>query len=376
MKHTFNPNKINIFTKVPDDHDFNTFYLDIKTLINDPEKLDHDLICSVRNKCIESWKKIPNADIHVFNTQDIKDTFPGMLENDPFYKITALTPDGVTPKVIGISDENIIDFHYDLIPNKERCFSTDIIRHKMASLIPNAMYIDSDIYCFGYEKIIQLLKRAIDEKKTVLLHETQCFFAGSNNTAFYNTIISEYQKFNENYPNCVIFDDNLYNLLKRDKNAILSTLLLDNNNKRTNEVFPNLYHSSRSKLYCFQADLFNYLFNIIQNGKALNVIYLKNYYKNKEKIFKFLNNLNIKQDTIICLQYYRACGVHDGSEIKFIKSKFDIPYNIYIHVADEICTDIIECTDEELLRLIFFKYKTIYNVNNTLNIKLVDLTNI
>ena len=141
MKHTFNPNKFNVFTIVPDEFDRNK-----RTTFKE----------KTINTCIDSWEKIPNTDIHIFTTQDIKDTFPGMVENDNFYKKS------IIPQQVKILKSDLTtDFTYpiDSNPGKESCFSTDELRYKLAKAIPNSIYMDSDIYIHDPIKLFENLNK-------------------------------------------------------------------------------------------------------------------------------------------------------------------------------------------------------------------------
>ncbi len=140
-KYVFNENKINIFTIVP------------YSKRNDP----------VIKACIDSWKKIPNADIHLFDASvDIKDIFPEIVENDKYYQLMNNNNEGEVVKSQSYEaryDPETGEIKYDqwYIPhtNKEGPYTGDQLRLKMLREIPNAVYIDSDIYIFDVDKFLE-----------------------------------------------------------------------------------------------------------------------------------------------------------------------------------------------------------------------------
>ena len=106
----------------------------------------------------------------------------GILENDPFYQLTTATPFDNRIEIIDLEDGIFSSKGYTLPPHKEYCFSTDIIRYKLAKMIPNAIYLDSDIYIFDYLKFLDAIQHS--KKDAVILFDTQCFY--SKNNIFYN----------------------------------------------------------------------------------------------------------------------------------------------------------------------------------------------
>ena len=170
----------------------------------------------VIRKCIESWKKIPNSVIYLFDMQDVKDTFPGMVENDRYYKIfnnEYLKPnEKPTEKVI------IYDSHWWLDPieyvkgfeyfKKEQNLSTDILRLKLLQEIPNSVYMDSDMYINDVEGF---LKTFNDPRNTCykLKHQSSCCFCakkGKIRSEILDKLISFYN--DENIP--IQIDNSIY----------------------------------------------------------------------------------------------------------------------------------------------------------------------
>lgn len=176
MKYEFDKNKINIFTIIP--HSFRE------------ER--------VRKNCIESWKKIPNANIYLFDAAtDIRDTFPGMLENDKLYKMMNNENDGKQQINTNVSiynkSENKIEYKdYNLsISNREGAFSFDTIRLKMLQEIPNAIYIDSDIYIYDIQRFLNVYDRC--EFATMEWRSTS-FVINKNKSIFIDKLLEFYDK--------------------------------------------------------------------------------------------------------------------------------------------------------------------------------------
>ena len=349
MKHTFNPDKFNIFTKIPDDHDFNI------TKYKHTDKAstnDFNLNCVVRNLCIESWKKIPNVDVHCFTTQDIKDTFIGLLENDPFYQLTANTPFDNPIEIIDIKDGIFGSINgYNMIsPHKECAFSTDIIRYKLAKLIPNAIYLDSDIYIF--DTVIQQPK-----KDTVLLFDSQCFY--SKNNVFYDKMISEYDNFTRRYKNKHTYDTTILNHLKHNDKKYF------NDSVQENDMFPHLYHFSRTKSYWFNYEMLINMHNYLKSDFI--IIYVRNYYKNKNKIIDFISECKLKHRNKQIIFYLQEDNVFNleriTNELKNIRDNFNGNVHVYIiDDEDDVCRRQLK-SDVEIINMIKFKLNNIYNLN-------------
>ena len=349
MKHIFNPNKFNIFTKIPDDHNFNI------TKYEHTDKAstnDFNLNCVVRNLCIESWKKIPNVDVHVFTTQDIKDTFIGLLENDPFYQLTTNTPFDNPIEIIDIKNGifSSMNGYNTISPRKECAFSTDIIRYKLAKLIPNAIYLDSDIYIF--DTIIQRPK-----KDTVLLFDSQGFY--SKNDIFYNKMISEYDNFTRRYKNKLTYDTTILNHLKHNDNKYF------NDNVSENDMFPHLYHFSRTKSYWFNYEMLITMHMYLKSDFI--IIYVRNYYKNKNKIIDFISKCKLKHQNKQIVFYLQEDNVFNleriTNELRNIRDNFND--NVHLYVIDDE-SDIRRRqlkSDVEIINMIKFKLNNIYNLN-------------
>ena len=186
MKFTFDENKINIFTMIP---------------YGEMREKDY-----VIRKCIESWKKIPNSVIYLFDIQDVKDTFPGMAENDRYYKVfnnEYLKPNEKPTEKVTIYDShwwvNPIEYvkHYDCIRN-ERNLSTDILRLKLLQEIPNSVYMDSDMYINDVEGFLKTFNdpRNICYK---LKYQSSCCFCvkkGKTHSEIIDKLISFYNDVN------------------------------------------------------------------------------------------------------------------------------------------------------------------------------------
>ena len=180
MKYTFDKNKINIFTIIP------------YSMREDP----------VRKACMESWKKIPNANIYLFDAAtDIRDTFPGMLENDKYYQLMNNNNKDEIDKNGNVVMHESYDAYYDEKTdnivykvlgghsNKEGCFSFDSIRLKMLQEIPNAFYIDSDIYVFNIDIFVKICKN--DEFKKLDWRGTNIMWS-KNKSYFLDKMIEFY----------------------------------------------------------------------------------------------------------------------------------------------------------------------------------------
>lgn len=188
MKFTFDENKINIFTLIP------------------YGKMREDIVVK---KCIESWKKIPNSAIYLFDMQDIKDTFPGMVENDKYYKILNneyLKPgEEPTEKVqVYMSKWWIFDGPLQYVPDakvikKEQNISTDILRLKILQEIPNSVYCDSDIYIYDIEGFLRVFNDKRNVCYTDAWESSCCFCVNKRNkkdqkTGVLDKLISWYDK--------------------------------------------------------------------------------------------------------------------------------------------------------------------------------------
>lgn len=349
MKHIFNPNKFNIFTKIPDDHDFSITKYNCTD--NRYNKNAYKLNCVVRNLCIESWKKIPNVDVHVFTSQDIKDTFVGILENDPFYQLTTATPFDNHIEIIDLEDGIFSSKGYTLPPHKEYCFSTDIIRYKLAKMIPNAIYLDSDIYIFDYLKFLDAIQHS--KKDAVILFDTQCFY--SKNNIFYNKMISEYDNFTHKYKDKLTFDTTILKLLKqRDKKYF-------NDNVSENDMFPYLYHFSRAKNYYYNARMLqNLRYKDLKSDYI--IIYVRNYYKNKNKINGFISKCKLKHQNKRIIFYLQENDVFNldriNNELKTVND-----YNVYVFDDEDDINRRQLKSDEEIIKMIKFKLNNIFNLN-------------
>lgn len=183
MKFTFDENKINIFTMIP---------------YGEAREKDY-----VIRKCIETWKKIPNSVIYLFDIQDVKDTFPGMVENDRYYKI--FNNEYLKPNEEPTEEVSIYESHWWLNPieyvrqcdcvRKERNLSTDILRLKLLQEIPNSVYMDSDAYINDVEGF---LKTFNDPRNAhyKLKYQSNCFFCvkkGKMRSKIIDKLISFYE---------------------------------------------------------------------------------------------------------------------------------------------------------------------------------------
>ena len=354
MKHIFNPTKFNIFTKIPVNHDF---LMTKYNHTNDAYTNDFNLNCVVRNLCIESWKKIPNVDVHIFTTQDIKDTFMGLLENDPFYQLTTNTPFDNPIEIIDIKDDIFSSINnYTMSPHKECPFSTDIIRYKLAKLIPNAIYLDSDIYIYDYLKLLDAIQHS--EKDTSLLFDSQCFY--SKNNVFYNKMISEYDNFTHRYKNKLACDTTILNCLKQhNKNYF-------NDNISENDMFPHLYHFSRTKSYWFNCEM---LIDVkyMDLKSDFIIIYVRNYYKNKNKIIDFISKCKLKYRNKQIIFYLQEDNVFNlkriTTELRNIRDKFNDNTHVYVIDDEEDVHRRQLKSNVEIINMIKFKLINIYNLN-------------
>lgn len=353
MKHIFNPNKFNIFTKIPDNHNFNvTKYVHTNNRHNNELNLNS----VVRNKCIDSWKNIPNTDIHVFTTQDIKDTFPGLLDNDPFYQITVHAPIGSNniPVMESVINGSEINFHksYTVPPRVELGFSTDIIRYKMAKKIPNAIYIDSDIYIFDSDKLFKEIINC-SEKNALLFCNTQCFYA--KNDIFYNTMIGAYDEFVNKYKNCVAYDIRLLECAKlANKNSF-------DNHIEFIHLCPTIYHFSRTKSFIYHEDMINFLSYEKQCKETkYNYIYVRDFKQNEQNLIPYISKHNIK-NTIFFLE----ANIYNPNEKNELISTINklSPNNKFYFIDDDLSSDKIRLTNDEIKDIIIFKFKTFYNIN-------------
>lgn len=192
MKFTFDENKINIFTLIP------------------YGKMREDIVVK---KCIESWKKIPNSAIYLFDMQDIKDTFPGMVENDKYYKILNneyLKPgEEPTEKIPLYEPEQwgCPETKYkvsDYVIKKEQNLSTDVLRLKILQEIPNSIYMDSDMYIINEKAFMDLL---YDDRvrcyKNYLLPTCSFVVKKGKERSF---IIDEFIKHYDNLNDMIVYD--------------------------------------------------------------------------------------------------------------------------------------------------------------------------
>ena len=186
MKFTFDENKINIFTMIP---------------YGEAREKDY-----VIRKCIETWKKIPNSVIYLFDIQDVKDTFPGMVENDRYYKIfnnEYLKPNEEPTEKVTVYEShwwlNPIEYvrQYDVV-RKERNLSTDILRLKLLQEIPNSIYMDSDMYINDVEGFL----KTFNDPKNIhykLKYQSSCCFCvkkGKMRSEIIDKLISFYEDIN------------------------------------------------------------------------------------------------------------------------------------------------------------------------------------
>ena len=301
MKHVFDSTKLNIFTKVPDNHDFNISSFNV----NGPEE---NFTMMVRNKCIESWKEIPNADIHVFTSQDIRDTFPGMLENDIFYQLTVNT-NIKEPIPIYVVDNDCYkpsenQYTKYVLPNKECGFSTDILRYKMMKEIPNAIYMDSDIFIYDKNKFINFYYDNINKYPTFFNSTQGMFINEKYKTDFISIILNEYNNFHNTYRHAVVFDGCIFDYAIR-KNKIEDITILNDN------CSDFIVHLTSGKNLYHVKSILN-IESIIRKSKTINdinILYINKFidlFSNIDdsiedimNVYKKANNLNIKNNIFL-----------------------------------------------------------------------------
>ena len=254
MKFTFDETKINVFTLIP------------------YGKMREDIVIK---KCIESWKKIPNSVIYLFDIQDIKDTFPGMVENDKYYKILNneyLKPgEEPTEKVPLYGPEHWCpETTYkisDYIIKKEQNLSTDILRLKILQEIPNSIYMDSDMYIINEKAFMDLL---YDDKvrcyKNYLLPACSFVVKKGKERSF---VIDEFIKHYDNLNDMIVYDHVAWSIFSltfktkygSNKTKIKEFNLFDNPYQARNDINGNLdkYCSSVYPLYVIHLFSLKYL---------------------------------------------------------------------------------------------------------------------
>jgi len=189
MKFTFDENKINIFTIIP------------------YGKMREDALIK---KCLDSWKRIPNSVLYLFDLEkDVRDTFPGMIENDPYYKVfnnEYLKPGEEPTETVPIYERFIYFDEFnksvehcqqvDTVIRKQRNISTDVIRLQMLQNIPNSVYIDSDMYLFDVDEFLRIFN---DPSKTSYKDYTEgacafCVKKGKNRSIILDEFMEYYNK--------------------------------------------------------------------------------------------------------------------------------------------------------------------------------------
>lgn len=365
MKHIFNQNKINIFTKIPDDHDFTIFNYGN----NNTQK---EISAIIRNKCINSWKKIQNVDIHLFTTQDIIDTFPHLLDNDLYYQITMNNKEPIT--IYSYVDENnfknVNKWFPDFKCNTESCFSTDTLRYELGKLIPNAVYLDSDIYIYNINKFLKKYYEAKQINKTYFIDISRAFFV--NDVSVIDEILNVYKYFYKYIDNnAVVIDSsickhykrnnnkNIYNFLKPFENDFVNHVYTAKHLKKINYILENKKFLESNKLNCLyikdffdkKTDLLSYIKIIkdkivfsLENGiidTNSNILILLNDDKWSNS---FNNNIKMKKLTDITLQnvlFINASMLIDKYENNIEKNIaykfFDTLKNVYdIEINNDI----------------------------------------
>ena len=317
MKYKFDENKINIFT------------ICIESEIND--------FCKC---CIQSWKKVKNANIYIFTEKDIIDTFPGVYEND---LIINKIKNNSTLRIKRFCYKNnkitYINNSLKLVNKKKKIgniFCNDTLRWRLATLIPNSIYLDTDEYILNPESFAKQF------------YENEIYFY--NNAAFftkvdiYNDVIDIYKEVEKIDKNCFIYDFDVIDILfYRNKtinyqNSECVIHFLSNtkniNNIKTCSNFNLLKNNKNIKYYIFDGDINNILNKddsfyekiskqINQPGCLIIKKQLNNDYPEYDEFFKKIQKyLNFKIEYIITFFY--------TYKIEYLLKEFKELYNIDI----------------------------------------------
>ena len=360
MKFTFDENKINIFTMIP---------------YGEMREKDY-----VIRKCIESWRKIPNSMIYLFDMQDVKDTFPGMAENDRYYKIfnnDYLKPNEKPTEKVTIYEAywwlDPIEYvrRYDYI-RKEQNLSTDILRLKILQEIPNSVYMDSDMYINDVEGFL----KTFNEPRNVcykLKYQSSCCFCakkGKMRSEIIDKLISFYN--DTDIP--VQIDNSIYLAFKATR-------------ERTDNDRDNFLFRCFDEPYQFQDISYAaHLFSIKQQLRMIhdNIDFRK-------KIYDFNNNISCRihvlKNNVRDLEWFDnfmwgsgssklmqthynefinkiSCSRKDGDNILdlvFVDFIFMVSSKLFILNESGIISDIINCDDTRLHVYAIDSLRQMYN---------------
>ena len=129
-------------------------------------------------------------------------------------------------------------------------------------------------------------------------------------------------------------------------------------------MFPHLYHFSRTKSYWFNCEMLN---QYVYLKSDFIIIYVRNYYKNKNKIIDFISKCKLKHQNKQIVFYLQEDDVFNleriTNELRNIRDNFND--NVPVYVIDDEC-DIRRRqlkSDVEIIDMIKFKLNNIYNLN-------------
>ena len=171
-------------------------------------------------------------------------------------------------------------------------------------------------------------------------------------------MISEYDNFTHRYKDKLAHDTTILNCLKqRDKKYF-------NDNVSENDMFPHLYHFSRTKSYWFNYEMLNQHMYLKSD---FIIIYVRDYYKNKNKIINFISKCKLKYQNKQIVFYLQEDNVFNlkriTNELRNIRNYFNDDVHIYVIDDEEDVRRRQLESNEEIIKMIKFKLNNIYNLN-------------